>query len=83
MIPTLISSLFDASAGRVLPILAEAAVKSTILIAAAAMLAVAMRNRTAAARHLVWTGALIGAVMSISNSSRCALNPSAAARSRC
>jgi len=63
VIPTLISSLFDASAGRVLPILAEAAVKSTILLAAAAILSVAMRNRAAAARHLVWTGALIGAVL--------------------
>jgi beta-lactamase regulating signal transducer with metallopeptidase domain len=63
VIPTLISPLFDASAGRVLPILAEAAVKSTILIAAAAILSVVMRNRAAAARHLVWTGALIGAVM--------------------
>jgi len=62
--PTFISSIFDPTvAGRVLPILAEATVKGTLLLGAAALVALTLRNRAAAGRHLLWTGALVGALV--------------------
>src|SRR5450432_2243047 len=43
--------------GLALPILVSAALKSTFVLGAAWLVALAMRARSAAARHLVWTAA--------------------------
>src|SRR5450755_5033807 len=43
--------------GLAMPILVSAALKSTFVLGAAWLVALAMRARSAAARHLVWTAA--------------------------
>ena len=43
-----------------LPILIDAALKGAILVAIAAVAALVLRNRSAAARHAAWTAAVIG-----------------------
>ncbi|MGH7604027.1 MAG: M56 family metallopeptidase [Gemmatimonadaceae bacterium] len=43
-----------------LPILVDTALKGAILIAIAAIAAYALRNRSAASRHAVWTAAVVG-----------------------
>ncbi len=43
--------------------LAEAALKSTLLLLVAGLVVAALRRRSPAVRHLVWTGALAGALL--------------------
>ena len=43
-----------------LPVLVDAALKGAVLIAIAAIAAYALRNRSAASRHAVWTAAVVG-----------------------
>ena len=43
-----------------LPILLDTALKGALLIVLAAIAAYALRNRSAASRHAVWTAAVIG-----------------------
>ena len=44
------------------PLLADATLKATLLLAVAAGVVLAWRGASAAARHLVWSGALVGAL---------------------
>ncbi len=46
-----------------LPMLLDASIKGTLLIAAAGLLAAALRRASAATRHLVWSVALFGLLM--------------------
>jgi len=47
----------------ILPLLAGAALKSTVLLALAALLMLALRKSSAAVRHLTWSVALLGAIL--------------------
>ena len=46
----------------VLPVLLEAVLKATLLLAAAGLVVVALRNATASLRHFVWSCSLVGAL---------------------
>lgn len=59
---TLLTLLPDVSGAAWLP-LADAIMKATLLLASAALAAVALRRASAAARHLVWTLALVSAMV--------------------
>ena len=59
---TLLTLLPDVSGAAWLP-LADAILKATVLLASAALASVALRRQSAAARHLVWTLALVSAMM--------------------
>src|SRR5213075_673260 len=50
----------NASMQSALPILLDAALKGAFLVLLAALAAYALRNRSAASRHAVWTAAVIG-----------------------
>ena len=42
--------------------LADAVIKTTVLLAGAALVSVALRRASAASRHMVWTCALLSAI---------------------
>src|SRR6478609_6687740 len=56
------SSLLGGSSSlqALLPIFIDAALKGAILVIVAAVAAYALRNRSAASRHAVWTAAVVG-----------------------
>lgn len=55
--------LLSVSSGASLLPVVDAVAKATILLATAGLLSVVLRRRSAAARHLVWTLALLGALV--------------------
>lgn len=57
-----LTDLFSATSGSAWLPLADAILKATLLFAAAGLVSLVMRKATAAARHLVWTLALVSAV---------------------
>ena len=59
---TVLTLLPDVSGAAWLP-LADAILKATVPLASAALASVALRRQSAAARHLVWTLALVSAMM--------------------
>lgn len=58
-----LTDIFVPSSGAAWLPLADALIKSTLLLAAGALAALALRRATAAARHLVWTLALLGSMV--------------------
>src|ERR1051325_707076 len=56
------TSIFDKAANiqSLLPLLADAAMKGAILVVLAAIAVFALRKKSAASRHAVWSAAVIG-----------------------